>query len=476
MMQRRKTSTVMLRDDTPPNIADDNDWVCESKSQLVAYLESGCKPPSFFRLGVEQERFIFQSSDYSPAVYDGPDTGIKALLKGMQEFGWRPAYEADQPIALYRRDTSITLEPGGQFEFSGAPLMDAHQIFDESQAYKDELGKLGERLGLSFLSLGHHPKHTQNELPMMPKQRYGIMGSYMSKKGTLGLDMMKSTCSIQVNMDFSSEVDMVKKFRLSLALQPMVTALFANSPFAHGKPSGYFSYRSHIWQHTDNERCGGLPFVFEQGMGFERYTDYVLDVPMYFVLRNGKYIDARGLSFRDFLAGQLAVLPGQRPLLSDWANHLSTVFPNVRLKKHFEMRGADASGSSEHVAALSALWAGLLYDSESMDAAWEIAGTWTREELRILDIEVARHGLSASFRKGTVQDICLWMLDLSQQGLQRRNLKNQYGKDESYYLTPLREAAQKGWTFAEQLLLRYENEWHQDIDIAIHAMCRDTLI
>jgi glutamate--cysteine ligase len=254
-----------------------------------------------------------------------------------------------------------------------------------------------------------------------------------------------------------------------------VTALFANSPFARGKPNGYLSYRSHIWSETDHDRCGSLPFVFEEGMGFERYTDYVLDVPMYFVIRDGVYIDATGLSFRDFLAGRLSVLPGQRPVLNDWVNHLSTVFPHVRLKKIMEVRGADAGDSKARVAALTALWTGLLYDTESLDAAWERAGTWTPEEHRALDIDVAKYGFDTPFRGGTVRDLCLWILDLSRQGLQRRDQRNQQGQDESCYLAPLQRVAQAGQTFAEQLLQRFEHEWDRDIDIAVGALCEESL-
>jgi glutamate--cysteine ligase len=287
--------------------------------------------------------------------------------------------------------------------------------------------------------------------------------------------MMQSTCAMQVNLDFSSEADMVKKFRVALAMQPLVTALFANSPFTQGKPNGYLSYRSHIWSDTDDDRCGRLPFVFEEGMGFERYTDYVLDVPMYFVIRDGEYVDASGLSFRDFLAGRLPVLPGQLPCLGDWTNHLSTLFPHVRLKTYLEVRGADAGDFSARIPALTALWAGLLYDTESLDAAWERVGTWTPEEHHALDIGVAKLGFSTPFRGGTVRDLCLWILGLSQQGLQRRDLKNQQGQDESCYLAPLQEVAQTGRTFAEKILQRYEIEWQHDIDIAVRALCEETL-
>ncbi len=446
----------------------------ENKAQLVEYIAAGCKSPDEFLVGAEQEQFVYRANDFRPADYDGPEPGIRSLLEGMTRFGWEPIHENGLPIALRHGDRSVTLEPGGQLELSGAPLDSVHGTAEENGDYHRQLSTLSSELGLRFLALGHQPKWSRNELPWMPKQRYRIMRDYMSGRGSLGLDMMQGTCSMQVNLDFSTEADMVKKFRVALAIQPLVTALFANSPFVGGKPSGYLSYRSHIWSDTDDDRCGRLPFVFEQGMGFERYTDYVLDVPMYFVIRDGAYIDASGMSFRDFLAGQLQVLPGQRPMLVDWVNHLSTVFPHVRLKRILEVRGADAGDFSARVPALTALWAGLLYDTSSLDAVWELAGTWTPEEHQALDVGVAQHGLKTPFRSGTVRDLCLWILELSRQGLQRRNLKNQQGQDESCYLSPLQEVAQTGRTFAEQLLQRYENEWHQNIDIAVRAMSEES--
>ena len=445
----------------------------ENKSQLVEYLEAGCKAAERFVLGTEQEQFVYHSRDFSPAAFDGPEPGIKALLESMSRLGWQPIEERGQPIAAETEGRTITLEPGGQFELSGAALGDAHQTFQETQAYHQQLEILGSELGLSFLALGHQPKHTRKELPWMPKQRYRIMRDDMPKRGSHGLDMMQSTCALQVTADFADEADMVKKFRVALALQPLVIALFANSPFAQGKSSGYLSYRSFIWRDTDPGRCGSLPFVFEAGMGFERYTDYVLDVPMYFVNRDGEYIDASGLSFRDFLAGQLAVLPGQQPMLSDWENHLTTVFPQVRLKKFLEMRGADA-GPSSRVAALPALWAGLLYDDQSLDAAWQRVQEWTPEERHALELGVAKHGFQTPFRDGTVQQLALWMLELARQGLQRRGYQNQHGHDESCYLEQLQEAAEAGQTFAENLLHRFQDQWRKDMDVALPAMCEDT--
>ena len=309
----------------------------------------------------------------------------------------------------------------------------------------------------------------------MPKGRYRIMRVYMPTRGSLGLNMMQGTCSLQLSADFTSEADMVKKFRVALALQPMATALFANSPFVEGHLSGYLSYRSHVWTKTDDDRCGALPFVFEDGMGFERYTDYALEVPMYFVRRNGEYINAAGLSFRDFMSGRLSVLPGERPLLSDWADHLTTVFTEVRLKHILELRGADAGDSISRVTALSALWAGLLYDADSLDAAWECVRDWQPQEHRNLNSETGRHGFNTAFRDHTVKDLCLWMLDLSQQGLRRRDYRNEVGQNEACYLDPLYEAVEAGRTFAEELIQRFTDEWREDIDVAVPIICRETL-
>ncbi len=459
----------------PETLDEADSTVIENKAQLVEYLESGCKSPEQFKLGAEQEMFVFSGDDNRPATYDGPEQGIKALLEGMTRFGWQTVEENGLPIALWRKDCTITLEPGGQFELSGAPLRDAHQTQMETQAYLAELAALAGELGLSFLALGHQPKHARTEIPWMPKERYKLMRAYMPDRGALGLDMMQSTCALQVTADFASEADMVKKFRVALTLQPIVVALFANSPFAKGKFSGYLCYRSFIWQDTDPQRSGSLPFVFEPGMGFERYTDYVLDVPMYFVLREGRYIDASGLSFRDFLDGRLSVLPGQRPLLSDWVSHLSTVFPQVRLKQFLEMRGADAGDTIKRVPALVALWAGLLYDSEALEEVWERVQSWTLDERREMESSVLVRGFMAPFRNGTVRDLALWLLEVSRQGLARRNFRNSENADETQYLLPLQLAAESGRTFAEELMQKFSAEWRADIDIALAAMCEETL-
>jgi glutamate--cysteine ligase len=340
------------------------------KSQLVEYLERGSKPREQWRIGTEHEKFAFDRKTLRRLPYEGTN-GIGALLRALQRFGWQAVEENGNVIALTHDSCNITLEPGGQFELSGAPVETIHKTCDEVKTHLAQVKEVGAELGIGMLGMGFDPKWRRDEIPWMPKARYKIMGDYMPKKGKLGLDMMLRTCTVQVNLDYASEADMVKKLRVSLALQPLATALFADSPFTEGKPNGFLSYRSHIWTDTDPDRCGMLPFAFEPGMGFERYVDYVLDAPMYFVYRNGRYIDASGQSFRDFLAGRLPALPGEVPGMGDWVDHLTTVFPEVRLKRFLEMRGADA-GPWDRICALPAFWVGLLYDQQSLDAAWDL--------------------------------------------------------------------------------------------------------
>ncbi len=344
--------------------------------QLVAYLEAGSKPKSDWRIGTEHEKFGYTHDDLRPLPYDG-ERSVRALLESLAaRFGWQPILEAGRPIALQRGRANITLEPGGQFELSGAPVKTLHETCCEVHEHLDQVRTVAAPLGIGMLGLGFQPKWKREDIPWMPKGRYRIMRAYMPKKGSLGLDMMLRTCTIQVNLDFDSEADMVKKFRVGLALQPVATALFANSPFTEGRPNGFLSYRSHIWTDTDPDRSGILPFVFEAGMGFERYVRHALDVPMYFVYRDGKYIDASGQSFRDFLAGRLPALPGEVPTLTDWNDHLTTLFPEVRLKRFLEMRGADG-GPWRNLCALPALWVGVLYHDEPLDAAYEWIRDWT---------------------------------------------------------------------------------------------------
>jgi glutamate--cysteine ligase len=436
--------------------------IIETKAALVEFLQSGCKPIEQWRLGSEQEAFAYCRQDASPLSYEGEQPSILELLQAFADQGWEPVTEAGSLVGLTRGATSISLEPGGQFEFAGAPNSNAHQIFGETQAYLRELKTLADQLGIIFVAMGHRPEPSKSPLPWMPKDRYRIMRAYMPTRGSRGHDMMQSTCACQVTLDFSSEADMVKKIRVALAVQPLVTAMFANSPWVAGKPNGFVSNRGRVWQDTDPDRCGDLPFVFEAGMGFERYVDYILDVPMYFVYRDGKYIDASGLSFRDFLSGRLSVLPGELPTLDDWAHHLTTVFPQVRMKQFLEMRGADAGRPAERIPALAALWCGLLYDSQSLDAAWDRVAEWTADERADLHQNVSRFGWHLEFRRQPVIDLCRWLVGIAEQGLKRRSILNAEGIDESIYLQPLWLGLESGEMPAEQLLRRFSDNWPSD--------------
>jgi glutamate--cysteine ligase len=438
----------------------------ESRSELVEYLESGCKPESNWKLGTEHEKFGYTLDDLAPLPYEG-ERSIHAILTGLAErFAWQPVMESGLPIALLdETGASITLEPGGQLELSGALLDNIHQTCTEVNTHLRQVRSVSEPLGIAFLGMGFQPRSRREDMQWMPKARYRIMREYMQKVGTMGLDMMTRTCTVQVNLDFGSEADMVHKFRTALALQPIATALFANSPFTDGKPNGYVSYRSRVWEDTDPDRTGMLPFVFEDGMGFERYTDYMLDVPMYFVYRDGEYIDTAGQSFRDFLVGKLPALPGERPTLKDWEDHLTTAFPEVRLKRYLEMRGADG-GPWGRLCALPALWAGLLYHQPSLEAAWDIASSWSMEERIRLRSEVPRLGLRAEVRGRSVQDIAKELIDLAGQGLTARARLNAAGDNETGFLAPLQEVADTGITPAERKLALYHGAWNGSVDPA----------
>jgi len=432
------------------------------RRDLIAHMESGCKPVTEWRIGTEHEKFVFDLSDLKRVPYDGP-RGIRALLQGLTRFGWRPVMERGNLIALEGGPCSITLEPGGQLELSGAALESIHETCDEVHTHLAQVKEVAGELGIGLIGLGFDPKWRREDVPWMPKGRYEIMRRYMPKVGTLGLDMMLRTCTVQVNLDFSSEADMVKKFRVSQALQPVAVALFANSPFVEGKPSGYQSFRSHVWEDTDADRCGILPFVFEDGMGFERYADYALDVPMYFVYRDGRYIDAAGQSFRDFMAGKLPAFPGERPTLSDWADHLTTVFTEVRLKKYLEMRGADG-GPWNRLCALPALWTGLLYDQSALDAAWDLCKDWTMAEHAALRSRVPREGFRAKFRKGTVAEVARETLKIARAGLKARDRQSSTGSNETGFLNILDETLDRDATPAEMRLRRFHEEWNDRID------------
>ncbi|GAA0148862.1 ligase [Lithospermum erythrorhizon] len=440
-----------------------------TKQDLIDYLASGCKSKEKWRIGTEHEKFGFEIGTLQPMKYDQ----ISELLNGISErFEWEKVMEGDYIIGLKQGKQSISLEPGGQFELSGAPLETLHQTCAEvnSHLYQDDnltsfvmavliwkVKAVAEEMGIGFLGIGFQPKWGIKDIPVMPKGRYEIMRNYMPKVGTLGLDMMFRTCTVQVNLDFSSEADMIRKFRAGLALQPIATALFANSPFTEGKPNGYLSMRSHIWTDTDNNRAGMLPFVFDDSFGFEQYVDYALDVPMYFVYRKKKYIDCTGMSFRDFLAGKLPPIPGDYPTLNDWENHLTTIFPEVRLKRYLEMRGADG-GPWRRLCALPAFWVGVLYDEESLQSVLAMTADWTTDERQMLRNKVPKKGLKTPFRDGLLKHVAQDVLKLAKDGLERRGFK------ETGFLNAVAEVVETGVTPAEKLLELYHGKWGQSVD------------
>jgi len=441
---------------------DTDEPLIESREALIAPMQKGEKPGERWRIGTEHEKFVYRLADHRAPSYDEPG-GIRDLLAGLTEFGWEPVVEGGNVIAMSGADGAISLEPAGQLELSGAPLENLHQTCAETGRHLQQVKAVGDRLGLGYLGLGLWPDKARDELPVMPKGRYAIMLRHMPRVGSMGLDMMLRTCTIQVNLDYSSEADMVKKFRVSLALQPLATALFANSPFLEGKPNGFLSYRSHIWSDTDPARTGMLPFVFEDGFGYERYVDYMLDVPMYFVYRDGRYIDAAGQSFRDFLEGRLPALPGQKPRQSDWTDHLSTAFPEVRLKSFLEMRGADG-GPWDQICALPAFWVGLLYDQSALDAAWDLVKDWDMAGREALRSAVPRLALDAPLPGGgTLRDIAGPVLAIAQRGLVSRARLNAAGDNETGYLQPLEDIVARGQTRAERLLDLYHGAWGGDL-------------
>ena len=430
----------------------------ESRDDLLSIFSGGEKPADRWRIGTEHEKFVYRLDDHRAPSWEEPG-GIRDLLMGLTEFGWEPVEENGKVIALTGKDGTISLEPAGQFELSGAPLENLHQSCAESGRHLEQCKAIGDRLGLGFLGVGMWPDKTRAELPRMPKGRYTIMLNYMPKVGTLGLDMMLRTCTIQVNLDYSSEADMVRKFRVGLALQPVATALFANSPFTESKPNGYKSFRSHIWEDTDPDRTGMLPFVFEDGFGYERYCDYALDVPMYFVYRDGKYIDVAGESFREFIAGKLPQLPGETPTITDWTDHLSTAFPEVRLKSFLEMRGADG-GRWGRICALPALWVGLLYDGQALDAAWDLVKHWSIEQREKFRHDVPKLALETLTPDGErLRNLAGRVLDIAADGLTRRKRLNSAGDNEGGFLDPLRDVVATGMTPADRLLYKYAHEW-----------------
>jgi len=432
-----------------------------SKRQLVEWFEAGSKPKDAWRIGTEHEKLVFRLSDKSRAPYEGGQ-GIGALLNGIADrFGWERIQEAGNTIALTRDGCNITLEPGGQFELSGAPLETLHQTCAEANAHLNEARAVCADLGLGMLGIGYDPIWPRDAAPWMPKGRYKIMRAYMPKVGGRGIDMMTQTCTIQTNLDFGDEADMVEKFRISLALQPIATTLFANSPFVEGKPTGRVSERSFTWTDTDPGRCGMLEFVFEDGFGFERYADYMLDVPMYFAFRNGDYRDVSGESFRAFMEGKLPQLPGETPHMGDWSDHVTTAFPEVRLKRFLEMRGADG-GPWSSICALSAFWTGLLYDDAAQKAALSLISGWTPEDRAHFRDAAPIEGLRTKVAGRSAQDIARDALRIARDGLNARARLDSSGENEGHFLGPLDEIAADGMTPADIKLALYNGAWEKD--------------
>ncbi len=436
----------------------------ESEAQLAEYLASGCKPKDDWRIGTEHEKFGYLKDTLAPLPYDGPRS-VKAVLEGLRDrYGWTPVLEGQNIIGLAKDGANVSLEPGGQLELSGAPLRTIHETCDEVNEHLREVKSVADDLDVGFIGLGAAPHWTHDDMPVMPKGRYALMTDYMDRVGTHGKQMMYRTCTVQVNLDFASEADMVRKMRVALALQPVATALFANSPFFEGKLNGHKSWRSRIWRDLDAARTGMLPFVFEEGFGFERYVDYALDVPMYFVYRDGRYIDARGQSFRDFLQGRLPALPGEIPTLSDFADHLTTIFPEARLKKFIEMRGADG-GPWRRLCALPALWVGLIYDQGALDAAWDLAkglDAETREGLRVAASVAGLQGEAGGVR---LHDLAREAVAIAEAGLKARAMPGAGGMvpDETHFLNALKESVETGRTPADDLVARYEGDWAGDV-------------
>lgn len=442
----------------------------ENRRQLVEYFIAAAKPKTEWLIGTEHEKFPFRLSTLKPVQY-GESKGIKDLLQVLKIYGWQDVLEEEKIIGLKRGGAKISLEPGGQVELSGAPVKNLHETSAEIDQHLEELREVSQLLDIGFLGIGFHPLAHRGDFDWgVPKARYRIMRDYMAKRGKLGHDMMLRSCTVQVNLDYANEADMVRKMRVATALQPIATALFAASPFTEGQPNGFQSWRMRVWQDTDSDRCGMPDFVFEDGYGFERYVDYALDVPMYFVAREGRFIDVAGQSFRDFMQGRLPSLPGEIPIMSDWHNHLTTLFPDVRLKQFLEMRGADC-GAAESILALPSFWTGLLYDDTACEAAWALVKDWTPEDRAFLHREAPRLGLKLEFRGASLADLAHEVIKLAQQGLRRRAIRLHGTADETRYLDGLFIMTETGLSYAEELLMRLEHQWDRDIN-QVFVDCR----
>ena len=437
-----------------------------SLKQLADYIAVGCKPAERFRIGTEHEKFGFRLADLAAPPYeptDGQPGSIRGLLEGLQRYDGEPITDAGNIIGVKQGDAAISLEPAGQLELSGAPVETLHDTMAELETHYEQVRSVSRDLRIGFAPLGFHPIATREQMPWMPKGRYAIMRRYMPKVGTHGLDMMTRTCTVQVNLDYASEQDMLRKLRVSLLMQPLATALFANSPFTEGRPNGFLSYRAHVWTDTDNDRSGIPRVMFEPGFGFERYVEWLVDhVPMYFVYRDGAYIDVAGASFRDFMAGRLHNLAGTVATVGDFADHITTVFTDVRIKRFLEMRGADA-GRADMMVAQSAFWVGLLYDEAALTAAEALLREATWEDAATLRAAVPREGLAATWRGGSLRDLARDAVAISRDGLRARGRHNAEGLDESIFLGPLEAIAAGEPTQAEQWLARYHQAWQGDV-------------
>ena len=436
----------------------------ERHEQLAEYLADGCKPKNDWRIGTEHEKFGYCKDTLNPLPYDGPRS-IRAVLEGLRDrFGWTGVEEGGKIIGLVKDGANVSLEPGGQLELSGAPLETIHQTCDEVNEHLREVQAVADEIGARFIGLGAAPHWTHEDMPLMPKGRYKLMDAYMDKVGTAGKVMMRRTCTVQVNLDFASEADMVQKLRTAIALQPVANALFGNSPFFEGKLNGHKSWRGWVWRHLDDDRTGMLPFVFEDGFGFEAWVDYALDVPMYFVYRDGEYIDALGMSFRDFMKGELPALPGEKPLISDWADHLTTVFPEARIKKFIEMRGADG-GPWRRLCALPAFWVGLMYDQSALDAAWDLSKGWSAETHENMRKAASVDGLAADVDGVNMRALAEQVVEIAEAGLKARAMEGAGGllPDETHFLNALKETLETGETPADELIRRFNTDWNGDV-------------
>jgi glutamate--cysteine ligase len=446
-----------------------------SIGQLAEHIAAGCKPRGSFRIGTEHEKIGFRTRNLSPPPYDDPsgDPGtVRRMLEGMLATGGAPIMDGEALIGLKQqlllgKTAAISLEPGGQLELSGGLLDSIHETRVELETHLAQVRSVGEPLGLGYLPIGFHPLATRADIPWMPKGRYAIMRRYMPRVGSLGLDMMTRTCTVQVNLDYADETDMVRKLRTSLLLQPLATAMLANSPFTEGRPNGFLTYRAQIWTDTDRDRSGMPAVFFEPGFGFERYAAWLVSaVPMYFVTRGGHYIDVAGRSFADFMAGKLPETAGLTPTMGDFDDHMTTVFTDVRLKRYLEMRGADA-GSPPMMLALAAFWVGLLYDDAALTAAEALLSGMGRPQALALRNAVPREGLDARFelhgRHLTLRDLLPDVLAIAGDGLRTRRRLDGDGQDESCYLAPLQAIAAGGATPAEVLLRNYNDSWNRDI-------------